>query len=542
MMADDLKGGLQSLTNAGGGDALMGALSGLAANPIDPTRKWGAFAAGVLAPKRGADFGEALSGGLSAMNDAEGKQEALKASYVPHVTQALLEAAKLQRQRQIDDLTQKLFFGEQVQQAAHPPMPGQLGSGMFGAMSPPNGIPSIPNPSQVGQPNFGSRIGNMSLDQIEGLKQLTGRDSLPAWKIAREGIEKKVGTYYQPVDGGAPQYIADPTKGFSVDANGNSILMPNFAENNAAIEGVKTDAQERAKARYDLVKPNDFDLKGGKTIPFGATRLDLVSNSKNVQNQNQPSNEDGGLDISQLTPQQIQFLAKKDPVAFQNGIAKFYQNQGKVNQQPNVTSNDSGMEYESAEEKLKSQENIKGMQGTKNEVNKNWIENKYNPVLKNGEAAKKSIDNIDLFNNMNLKTGWGADSKALAGNILTTLGIAPESLKDFTSDAQKFTAVAKSRLADVMNRDSVQGTQTENDAKRFEETFARLSNTQEANRFIADMLKAKAENDLRKSKFYEFAMPHARDDGDLTIVDREWAKKERSLWDSPIMQKWKNKK
>jgi len=372
-MSDELKGALSGLSNSGGNDALMGALSGLSSNPIDPNRKWGAFAAGVLAPKRAADFGESLSGGLSAMNDVEGKQEALKASYVPHVTQALLEAAKLQQQRMLNDQFLRDVGGSQPQQSIVTPMPGQFGSGTFGAIPLPNGMPQIPQ--SVPQQRAGGLAG-LTPEQVAFYK-MNGKDLGDLWKTANEGFQEQPGTFRRMPDGSS-KFIPDlKNNAAGFDQSTNSIIpISNFNEIQAGTEGAKTDAQEKAKARYDLVKPDDFRLSGEKTIKPGTTRLDMVSNSRGVANssggssmdtpshflnQNGTANGLQGLDVSKLSPQQKTALARKDPEGYARSIENFYKNQYQLSQQPTSAPVDSGLpdQYQTPEEKQRSEAAIK---------------------------------------------------------------------------------------------------------------------------------------------------------------------------------------
>lgn len=132
------------------------------------------------------------------------------------------------------------FFGGSGSVA--PAQPGQIGSGSFGAVALPPGMDAMPQGAGRGG------IGGKSLDEIARFSMQTGKDLLPAWKIAQEGFERKPGTFVDSAMGGPREYIGDPTKGLGF-AGGRITLMPG-AENIAALAGQTADATERAKALY----------------------------------------------------------------------------------------------------------------------------------------------------------------------------------------------------------------------------------------------------------------------------------------------------
>lgn len=83
------------------------------------------------------------------------------------------------------------------------------------------------------------------------------QNAFDIWKYLKEGSEKKAGSYYRDPETGQTTYFADPTKGITVDNNGNVGLMPGFVQSNAAVKGSEagavTGAQEGQKAKFDLV-------------------------------------------------------------------------------------------------------------------------------------------------------------------------------------------------------------------------------------------------------------------------------------------------
>lgn len=179
-----------------------------------------------------------------------------------------------------------------------------------------------------------------------------------------------------------------------------------------------------------------------------------------------------------------------------------------------------------------------GMEGEK-EFNANWIKNTYQPIQDSATSADKMLTQVQTFRNIKLDTGWGTETKAGAANILTGLGIAPENAKLYAANAQKFQQVAMDRLWVTLN--AAKGPQTEGDADRAKKTFISLANTPQANQFIADLAEATARRDKLKASFYQDAYQLAKQSGDFGRVDNEWRGIQRSIWDDPIMAKWKGK-
>jgi hypothetical protein len=93
----------------------------------------------------------------------------------------------------------------------------------------------------------------MSLDNVTSLGAILGKDLLPAWKMAREGIRQDAGQWYINPQTNQREYIPDPTKGVGV--SGNQVVgLPGFNAANAEMKGTESEAVERAKAGFDPVK------------------------------------------------------------------------------------------------------------------------------------------------------------------------------------------------------------------------------------------------------------------------------------------------
>lgn len=168
------------------------------------------------------------------------KQKLLEAQMANLNSEVEARAAQIQKQKQIQEMTQRLLSG-----GAQPAMPGQLGSGSFGAMPPPQGMPDMPAPRPSG-------IGGAKLDDILALHAAGGPDLLNGYKLAREGFERKPGTFYESVNGGR-EYIGDPTKGFDFK-NGRVGVMPGFADAQSTITTASELPKAQIAAGLDLVK------------------------------------------------------------------------------------------------------------------------------------------------------------------------------------------------------------------------------------------------------------------------------------------------
>jgi hypothetical protein len=379
-------------------------------------------------------------------------------------------------------------------------------------------------------PTQAPRQGGPSMKTMQQMAILGMKGAEPLFnmfKYQNDGVERKPGSFYVNPTTGQREYVNDPTKGINFDPATNSVSpITGFNENVASLEGGKTKASEQAKAEFDLVDPGKFVLQGGQ--PFVGTRMDFIKQTRAGQSPASPSKAGPeGLDTSRLTPQQVAYLKKQDPEAFQNGVNRFAATSG------------TAPVLQSEVEKTAQVGAVTSRIGTQNKLNDNWISTSYNPVLEQGKAASSTLASLDALKNIDMKTGWGADAKANSAAFLTSLGIAPKSAEMFAANAQKFQSVAMDRL--LTNLQAQKGPQTEGDSTRAQAVFAQLNNTPQANAFISDFARAKANSDARKAQFYQEALPLAQSGGDLNEIDRRWMKIQGSIWSDPILQKYKAK-
>jgi hypothetical protein len=101
---------------------------------------------------------------------------------------------------------------------------------------------------------------------------------------------------------------------------------------------------------------------------------------------------------------------------------------------------------------------------------------------------------------------------------------------------ETFNQAASERLWTILN--AAKGPQTEGDAERAMKTYAKLSNTKQANEFILDLIEAQAYREQKRFGFYNDALPIAQRTGDLMEIERRWSRVPQSIWSMPSMQKW----
>jgi hypothetical protein len=144
--------------------------------------------------------------------------------------------------------------------------PGQLGSGTYDIMPTAPGVDPMPRTMVQGG------LANKTIDEVSRFSALTGKDLLPAWKLVKEGIERKPGSFYDSLQDGGRTYVGDPTKGIGF-SNGRINMMPG-AENLALLEGAKTSAIEDAKSAYDFMQVQGIASDGSPQQQF-KTRAEM---------------------------------------------------------------------------------------------------------------------------------------------------------------------------------------------------------------------------------------------------------------------------
>lgn len=131
------------------------------------------------------------------------------------------------------------------------------------------------------------------------------------------------------------------------------------------------------------------------------------------------------------------------------------------------------------------------------------------------------------------ETGLFAPAKTEAARFLSAIGV--QDAAQYAADAQTFKATAQER---VLERQLEQkGVQTTSDAARMEQTFARLGNEVEANRFLFDVAEAQAKYEIETRKFWDNWW---NKNGTYEGVEDAWDKAggSKSIFDDPKLKKY----
>ena len=175
------------------------------------------------------------------------------------------------------------------------------------------------------------------------------------------------------------------------------------------------------------------------------------------------------------------------------------------------------------------------------EGNKDFVKNAYRPTVKAGQAAQMGNALLDTTAKL-LKdsgSGWSKELQARAFKVASDFGLASDEARKIASSAEAFKSVLNQQVFTQL--EGLNGVQTEGDAQRARDVFAKLGNTPEANQFIIDLGKAKNNFQIKQARFYTQEVAKARKVGsgaDLTRVEAEWIQNAPSIWDDPVMQKY----
>jgi hypothetical protein len=200
----------------------MGLLDQFFGTP-EQTQALGLLGRGMMGGNTAQGFGDAF-GLLADAPRRRMQQQLLEAQIAETLAQAeerKLKGAQAANQQAIINR----YFGNGA--PSQPALPGQLGSGSYGAVSAPAGQPEIP-PVRPG-----GRLGSMSADDLALLK-LNGLDISEAWKAANIPTQIRGGAY-SVLPGQAPKFMPDPSKGYTVGPDGSSQLLPNFTNTQTAL-------------------------------------------------------------------------------------------------------------------------------------------------------------------------------------------------------------------------------------------------------------------------------------------------------------------
>lgn len=176
------------------------------------------------------------------------------------------------------------------------------------------------------------------------------------------------------------------------------------------------------------------------------------------------------------------------------------------------------------------------------QANEDFQKNVYRPTMESEKVAKRSNAQIQTLRGLSVaeKTGWGAEAKSKAMEVLLGLGYKNEDASRYVADAQKFKSVVGESVWQLLA--AQKGPQTEGDAKRAQDVFQSLGKLPEANAFISDVMQATNNKTIAEARFYRNNYDRILKEGDLSKLEREFANSKEgqmSIWDDPAMRKWK---
>ena len=342
----------------------------------------------------------------------------------------------------------------------------------------------VQQPMGAAQP---AGLSGKSIDQIAAAKALMGIDVLEPWKVAQSGVPVSAG--YRVVNGQL-QHLPNVDKNMNYDpVSGQAYAVPGTIEAEAARAGATTAATERAKLPYAVEQD-----RARQTLSANLDVIKVVGADGNEYYvpRGQVAGFGGGGVLNgggQQQGQQGGYIASLNPVA----------------------------------------------QQSQQHLIKDFIDKTYRPVVSAGEAAQSHLGSIAALRNINMQTGWGTDAMAKGAEALASMGI--KNAEKLATSAQQFNSVVYEKL--MAEQKAQAGPQTEKDFKNIQQTWVKIGNTPQANAFILDLAEARANAAKRKAEFYGKAMSIADTPKDYLSVDAHWQKVQRSLFDDPLMQKWK---
>ena len=519
---------------------------------------------GLLGSK--GSFSQAIGqAGQQGMGAYQGAQESMlnekfKRGQINNMAQQEAERKlTVQKQMQAMAMAQQLMGGNAQTNAQTPaPMsqsvmfPPQANDARAGQMqTPPNGQQAGPGGQQASPGTFMSKLNE---DQITGL---IASGALPEkaydiWKLTKMGEQMQPG--YRRTVSGANEYL--PSLPIGMDyKNGVASPVPGAAEATARSAGMTAGATEAAKAPYDLVAgfdpltqtpimspksqalgmPNPWAPQPAQPAQPAQTRAqaaqDAQARAQDAQTRVPPDVQQGrNAESLRIMQTELGKAKPEDKVFIQKEIDRLTATGSPTGVRGNAASAPAGFPTGPSQ-------TAKSAAAATDDINKNWLTNSYTPTLTKGDSAKDML-NVVQTARLGLSTvgttGLGKPMQLAFANVLAALGVPQAETQ--VSSAQIFQNAGAARINSVLN--TAVGTQTNDDARRAEKTFAMLGNTPRANEFILDMAQAIAERDAKKAAYYKDALPIAQKQGDLQLVDRKWQQIEPSVWTLPSLKRW----
>ena len=130
-----------------------------------------------------------------------------------------------------------------------------------------------------------------------------------------------------------------------------------------------------------------------------------------------------------------------------------------------------------------------------------FLLDQYKKISEQASSARRMLTRVDLAESIldkGFRTGWGAEVQTKAASFLGAFGV--EDASKYAANSQTFLAMVREVVFDRMLEQK--GPQTDNDARRLDQTAASLTNEREANKFLLSAARAISNRDIKQQKFY----------------------------------------
>jgi hypothetical protein len=497
---------------------LQGLLAQLGPNDADKNSARQAailqFGLGLLGAPKGGEFQRL---GMSGMNAAGQYHEALQNA-------AKERQANLQQAATMQEFMRKAQFAKQLETelgGGAPAVPGAASGGAPG--SAPAGPPAMAPAPQGGAPSQpGGLVGQLlSMGVPVSAIRLAAQSSGPCGSAveARGGIRQAA----RYVTGAGSLHAgrrnacvcSEHRQRHAYRADNKVEVLPGYAESTGAIAGATARAQEGAKAALDFV-----DVPDGRG---GTVKMPRDMAAKLLGGQ-QPAQ--GGNDF--------QFNLQNQPPNERAAMLRDMQNPSANMPRGNFGQAPSAVDVHGATAAIDTQ------QGGVRTSNEDFIKNSYRPTQDAMVTARRGNVNLDILDKLPIseKTGWGTSAKVTGARVLEGLGIAPEAAKQYASEGQMFDRVLGENVWALLGQQK--GVQSEGDAVRAKKVFANLEGTPQSNQFSRDVARAANNLTIKQGEFYNKNYAKALKTGAPAELENQWMQSAPSLWDDPVMSKWKS--
>jgi hypothetical protein len=243
----------------------------------DKAQAMGLLGAHMMAGKT-ADGFVAAQGLLSGADDRRLKRGLLEAQVEETKAQTAERLVKAKQAEELQALMGTLFGPAGVSAP-------QVSPGAFAPSADGMG-PTMPQ-SMAGQAAPGSRLAGLGIDQLAALK-MRGLDLTKLHEYANTPRKYEGGSFYENPVTGKREFIPKVGEGMGPDGRGGFTDMPGYAGGAANIAGAQTEAQERAKSQFDLVRVYNPATQREEMVPRSAVLKGAGAPPQQIQPQPQP--------------------------------------------------------------------------------------------------------------------------------------------------------------------------------------------------------------------------------------------------------------